>query len=206
MLQETEEIIILGGEKENYHKIANITPQSDDSDKNSNVMNNVDKAIECVVNDHSGLETGLNIGSMRNGGLGNQQNSITSKRCLKQNGAKKVVVKPAPASKKKLLNLEDTPENIEDKQSAKRQNLFYPKTIESHIRINDTISRCIHEAYSECSVATMDLFQNSPLENLFCMGCFRKFNVQNVLSIDRSKINAIPRASFRYVNSWRNSI
>ena len=52
----------------------------------------------------------------------------------------------------------------------------------------------------------MDLFQNSPLENLFCMGCFRKFNGQNVLSIDRSKISAIPRASYRYVNSGRNSI
>jgi hypothetical protein len=207
VLQETEEIVILGGEKGNYHKISNVRPQSDHSDKNDNGMNNVDKAIDRVVNDHSGLETGFNIISSRIGPLAMQRNSITPNKCLQQNGAKKVLVKPAPASKKKLANLESTPENGDAvEKSVKRQNALYPKTIESHIRINDTISSVIHETYTECSVATMDLFHDSPLENLFCMGCFRKFNRQKVLSLDRSKSNAIEPASFRYVNSGKNDM
>ena len=174
MLQETEEIIILGGEKENYRKIANNTPQSIESDKNGTAMNNVDKVIELVVNDHSGLKTGHNKVTSRNGTLTMQQHSITPKRRLQINSAKNVLVKPAPASKKKLVNLEGTPENRDAVQrSVKRQNALYPKAIQSHIRINETISAVIHETYTECSVDTMDLFHNSPLENLICLGCFR---------------------------------
>ena len=196
VLEETEEIIMLGGAKEDWSKATNKQGQSLISNARKSVMSNVDDVIESVVKDVSGVKTGgKSLDTLKISSSSSKIKSPTSTRVTKITNlpAKtNFVAKPAPASKKKFL--QSLPNCTSKLDVALKEILEQDTTLissqpitSSHNRINDVISTVINDVYVECSVATVDLFHDSPLEKLVCMGCLRNFNGQNMLPSDKAK-------------------
>lgn len=133
-------------------------------------MKNVDNIIDAVSKDVSGIETGIGImHRIREVSLSpwsspykksppKDKVTCANKILSKSNS----LSKPAPACKKKIMH-------------------------PSHIKIDDVISAVINNVSSECSVAAVDLFCDSPLKNLVCMGCLRHFNGKNLLANEKSE-------------------
>ena len=183
---------MLGGEKDGCHKSANMKIKPFLSNKTGDYMKNVDNVIELVVNDVAGKTTGIStIDKISKNSL-EQQKKSTLEKVYYLNTQNRLFYKPAPASKKKLvkpihsINILNDDQNMLQRQSVsvKPQSAGVPSF---HTRDNDIISTVIHQAYPECSVDTIDLFSNSPLEDLICMGCYRKYNGPKLFSIDSSK-------------------
>ena len=171
MLQETEEVIILGGKKEerSMQKSTNKVKKCISKNRDS-VMKNVDNIIDAVAKDVSGTETGIDIvHRIREVSLSPwsspYKNSPPKHKVMCANkilSKSNSLSKPAPACKKKIMH-------------------------PSHIKIDDVISSVINNVSSECSVAAVDLFCDSPLKNLVCMGCLRHFNGKNLLANEKSE-------------------
>ena len=192
VLEETEELIMLGGEKADCSNNSKKKAESVNHRTNYAITNNIDKVIESVVKDVSGAKTGVEITKLITGSLlPRQRMPITAKTKSVPNSPEKtnLVAKPAPASKKKFVQLSST---VKSKLSAdSEKHLSHQNTTPSSYslqsfdsRINDIVSSVNNDVYLDCSVASLDLFYGSPLKNLVCMGCLRSFNCKPVLPSD----------------------
>ena len=190
VLEETEELIMLGGLKSNCSNNLKEKVESVNHRTNYNSTNNIDDVIESVVRDVSGAKTGVEITKLITGSI----IPITAQSTSVPNSPEKtnLVAKPAPASKKKYVQLSSTVKSMSSDDCHKNISHQYSTSSSCsaqsfHSRISDTISSVINDVYLDCSVATVDLFYGSPLKNLVCMGCLRTFNCKNVLPSDNDQ-------------------
>ena len=174
-LSETEEVIMLGGEKDDNHSSYSLLHQPSCKGDTEKTLNNIDDVIEYVVNDISGTKTGIDLKNKLMKAHATQT-SNTSREQYKMIqdllSSHRAFSKPAPACKKRLIRSNLSIGYLNSNPKAKE---FQFQSDPFHESINDTISRVIYQT-TECSVAIVDLFHLSPLSRLICTGCFQKFS------------------------------
>jgi len=180
-LSETEEVIMLGGEKDDNHSSYSLLHQPSCKGDTEKTLNNIDDVIEYVVNDISGTKTGIDLKNKLMKAHATQT-SNTSREQYKMIqdllSSHRAFSKPAPACKKRLIRSNLSIGYLNSNPKAKE---FQFQSDPFHESINDTISRVIYQTMTisyttECSVAIVDLFHLSPLSRLICTGCFQKFS------------------------------
>ena len=188
VLQETEEIIMLGGPKHNSY--INTKNRSNISNKRKS-LNNVDSIIESVVKDTSGLQTGVNL--INNSNITSPASKTVSNgpgRFFVSNTYAQTEPFPETAQKFKKVSLNSVISTFGSKDEKNNLGLLTVSTspVQSlHTRLNDIMSTVIHQVTQECSVATVDLFDGFSLEKLLCPGCCKKLNGSKVVSTETPK-------------------
>ena len=162
--------------KNNYSKPSSAIPETAKEKKAEEALKNIDDVIEFVVKDISGTATGNYMASKTS----DHQYKII-KNILSRHRA---FSKPAPASKKKLMQLKyqrSSKRLFDTDPTVHHSALLHSDKLDDSI--HDTISSVIYQTV-DCSVSTLDLFHFSPLSNVMCTGCLRKFNDRQAHPVD----------------------
>ena len=159
-----------------FPKSSDAIPETVKEKKAEMILKNMDDVIEFVVNDISGTATGIDMANK----TPDHQYKFIKNLLLRH----RAFSKPAPASRKKLMQLKYQKSSGELFDCGHMpQYSSYDSSVAIDDSINDTISRVIYQTI-DCSVSTVDLFLFSPLSNVICTGCFRKFDDKESHPVD----------------------
>ena len=182
----TEEIIILGGGKsDDCSRTEETNKKQPESKSKQTILTNVDDIIDTVVKDTSGKKTGIEISS-HIAITSSTQASILTKKSAGQ-PLTSLVSKPAPASKKIYYIQNVLVDEATVGRRVMEKSYISKEASSCYNSVDDVINAVAKNVVSKCSVATVDLFKDSPLTNLVCMGCLRHFNSPSKANVDSEK-------------------